>query len=585
MPLGSAEDHKLFGSLADKTLKDNKLAIILACEALHGEFGDEVFKYSRKRGLRGKSGMSSPPFSILKIKMDEKTRYFALNNHKIDPQTKSQKIQTSDEGVGGASFFKPMRELLLTFSDDRITSVAWATMGEKNTCFGLKREKSKAERAHNMRNMDLFFVHKNEVKALQQVEGTNNVVSINYQGKASKKYAIVQPWFLGGELYRLAEYADEGRARRAKQAQTPTWSAEKVYMFFETCLAILVKLHQAGWVHRDIKPQNICLDVEGNPHLIDYGLSLEKINGQVMAEASGTLDFLAPEINPRVQKALLYSYTDKTDVYAMGGVIQNTCTKLLGSSSDNKTTRVQDILEELTGNMRTENIDNRWDAEQALHHLQINSPFLEKNHSTARRKTLLGMSELKGAFKIQLKRYLFSDEMRNSDLNLRKKKLAQLTKDKFSDEKNNENKNNPEHLLSFIMGLNEFYKDNQRVSGSAYNVMIKLLQIYLEMLAVSAHAHYKSSNDKVGMASLKRACGMTLVKQRERNVNRYGKQKSHLTHQHRNWFHFGIFGRSLTRTAKNLEELFDQVPTPKPHCVRGLSRCLFRGVTLLAFGI
>jgi serine/threonine-protein kinase len=31
--------------------------------------------------------------------------------------------------------------------------------------------------------------------------------------------------------------------------------------------------HEAGVIHRDLKPQNIMLDLAGQPHLMDFGLA------------------------------------------------------------------------------------------------------------------------------------------------------------------------------------------------------------------------------------------------------------------------------------------------------------------------
>lgn len=64
-------------------------------------------------------------------------------------------------------------------------------------------------------------------------------------------------------------------------------------------LLILDALHKAGFVHRDIKPQNIMVDYQHKVHLMDFGIArfFEDYSGNLSqtGEVLGTLPYMAPE--------------------------------------------------------------------------------------------------------------------------------------------------------------------------------------------------------------------------------------------------------------------------------------------------
>ncbi len=78
--------------------------------------------------------------------------------------------------------------------------------------------------------------------------------------------------------------------------------------------------HQHGVLHRDIKPHNILLDAEGQPHLTDFGLAklLNQESGLTLSAAViGSPGFMAPEQAAGKTRQV----TTAADVYGLGAVL------------------------------------------------------------------------------------------------------------------------------------------------------------------------------------------------------------------------------------------------------------------------
>jgi eukaryotic-like serine/threonine-protein kinase len=78
--------------------------------------------------------------------------------------------------------------------------------------------------------------------------------------------------------------------------------------------------HQRGVLHRDLKPTNILLDPEGDPHLTDFGLAklLQSERGASLTQSIlGTPGYMAPEQAAGDSKGV----TTAADIYSLGAIL------------------------------------------------------------------------------------------------------------------------------------------------------------------------------------------------------------------------------------------------------------------------
>jgi transcriptional regulator with GAF, ATPase, and Fis domain/tetratricopeptide (TPR) repeat protein len=92
-------------------------------------------------------------------------------------------------------------------------------------------------------------------------------------------------------------------------------SPEEIGRIVARLCPALDHLHRAGFVHADLKPENVIVTPEGRPVLCDFGLSRHRGVARSSAGVSGTLFAIAPE------ELLGLELTPLSDLFALGALL------------------------------------------------------------------------------------------------------------------------------------------------------------------------------------------------------------------------------------------------------------------------
>ena len=132
-----------------------------------------------------------------------------------------------------------------------------------------------------------------------------------------------------GRQFIVFEYVD-GQNLKELSARGPLDAREAIGLALQVAHALSFA-HARGLVHRDVKPQNVLLNDDGQAKVTDFGIarSLDVHGVTQTGTVLGTSDYIAPE-QARGQKV-----DPKTDIYSLGVVLYELLTGEVPFSGDN----------------------------------------------------------------------------------------------------------------------------------------------------------------------------------------------------------------------------------------------------------
>ncbi|MBT3218478.1 MAG: serine/threonine protein kinase, partial [Proteobacteria bacterium] len=157
-----------------------------------------------------------------------------------------------------------------------------------------------------------------------------HIVEVHDVGHDSSKPFIVMEFLEGGTLHDTLT-----------RGPFPPYSACKA---IQKVLQALHVAHGQGVIHRDIKPQNVLLDLDGVPKLSDFGIATAtmKVRGLTRTGMGmGTPAFMSPE-----QFSDAKNVDNRTDLYAVGASLYHLLTAVEPFHLDNPVKK-RELLEGL----------------------------------------------------------------------------------------------------------------------------------------------------------------------------------------------------------------------------------------------
>ncbi len=166
-----------------------------------------------------------------------------------------------------------------------------------------------------------------ELAVWKQLRGLPHIISVIELDRFDDYVYVVSDFADGGSL----ESWLRNNGGRSPNHETAVRIALEI-------LTGLEKLHDKGFVHRDLKPDNVLI-MNGTHCLADFGISREIKTHSKATGTAGTLEYMPPEAFEKTP-----SVTPATDIWAVGVILQRLLTGKLPYPQDDQPSLIAAIL-------------------------------------------------------------------------------------------------------------------------------------------------------------------------------------------------------------------------------------------------
>lgn len=187
----------------------------------------------------------------------------------------------------------------------------------------------------------------------EAVAGMNHpaVVPIHSFGEMDGQPFLVMPLMEGGSLAQRLHNLGPDRCLKPHEAAK---------LIRDVALGVH-HAHQRGLLHRDLKPGNILLDSDGQPHVADFGLAVtlgSSFSLSLGGSIAGTAAYMSPE-QVTGEKGL----TTSVDIHALGAILYETLAGAPPFGRDDWLSTIQRVRDESPSPLRAKRTDIPHDLE------------------------------------------------------------------------------------------------------------------------------------------------------------------------------------------------------------------------------
>ncbi|KAF0683039.1 Aste57867_24892 [Aphanomyces stellatus] len=147
---------------------------------------------------------------------------------------------------------------------------------------------------------------------------------------------LVLEYLPGGELFTVV-HSDTKSPLKKPDGGIPIPAA----LFYAACIVLALDyLHAQGTIYRDLKLENLVLDSQGYPKVLDFGFAKPDAVSERNGTMCGSLDYMAPEI------VLREFHDHRADVWSFGILLYEMCLGTTPFNRENTREQMRCIQEE-----------------------------------------------------------------------------------------------------------------------------------------------------------------------------------------------------------------------------------------------